>query len=50
MKLTTMTPFAKAMPEEFKVDCSIESYRNYYKFGKTELHQWTKREKPEWIQ
>ena len=43
------TPFAKAMPEEYKVDCSIESYRNYYKFGKSELHQWTKRNKPEWI-
>jgi len=43
------TPFAKAMPEEFKVDCSVESYRNYYKFGKSELHQWTKRNKPEWI-
>ena len=43
------TPFAKAMPEEYKVDCSIESYRNYYKLGKSELHQWTKRNKPEWI-
>lgn len=49
VEIDLMTPFAKAMPEEFKVDCSIESYRNYYKFGKTELHQWTKRNKPEWI-
>jgi hypothetical protein len=50
LEIECMTQFAKAMPDEYKVDCSIESYRNYYKFGKTELHQWTKREKPEWIQ
>lgn len=49
IEINLMTPFAKAMPEEYKVDCSIESYRNYYKFGKTELHQWTKRKKPDWI-
>jgi hypothetical protein len=49
LEIDLMTPFAKAMPEEFKVDCSIESYRNYYKFGKADLHQWTKRQKPEWI-
>lgn len=49
IEIDLMTPFAKAMPEEYKVDCSIESYRNYYKYGKTELHKWTKRKKPDWI-
>ena len=49
LDIDLITPFAKAMPEEFKVDCSIDSYRNYYKYGKSELHQWTKRDKPEWI-
>jgi hypothetical protein len=49
LPVAEFTPFAKAMPEEYKVDCSIESYRNYYKLGKSELHQWTKRNKPEWI-
>jgi hypothetical protein len=49
LEIECMTPFAKAMPDEYKVDCSIESYRNYYKFGKSNLHKWTKREKPEWI-
>lgn len=49
LEIDLITPFAKAMPEEFKVDCSIDSYRNYYKYGKSELHQWTKRDKPEWI-
>ena len=49
LEIDTMTPFAKTMPDEFKVDCSIQSYRNYYKFGKTDLHKWSKRDKPEWI-
>jgi hypothetical protein len=49
LEIELMTPFAKAMPEEYKVDCPIDSYRNYYKFGKVELHQWSKRNKPEWI-
>ena len=49
IEIDLMTPFAKAMPDEYKVDCSIESYSNYYKFGKTELHQWTKRKKPDWL-
>ena len=47
LPVAEFTPFAKAMPEEYKVDCSIESYRNYYKLGKSELHQWKKRNKPE---
>ena len=49
LPVAEFTPFAKAMPEEYKVDCSVESYRNYYRMGKSELHQWTKRNKPEWI-
>ena len=49
LDIECMTPFVKAMPEEYKVDCSVQSYRNYYKYGKTDLHKWTKREKPEWI-
>lgn len=44
-----ITPFALAMPNEFKVKDEVDSYRNYYKFGKTELLKWTKRDKPTWI-
>lgn len=29
-----LTPFALAMPEEFKTACPVESYRNYYKTTK----------------
>lgn len=45
--LTQVTP---AMPDEYKVDGnSVQSYRNYYKSGKTHLHKWTKRDAPSWI-
>jgi len=43
------TPVTPAMPDEYKVPCSIQSYRNYYKQGKTHLHKWSKREIPEWM-
>lgn len=44
-----MTPPALAMPEEFKGDDAVESYRKYYKNGKKNLHSWTKRCIPMWI-
>lgn len=43
------TKYALAMPEEFKVECPIESYRNYYREGKKHLHNWTNRVMPLWI-
>lgn len=39
----------KAMPDEYKTDTVVESYRNYYREGKTHLHTWTKRGAPAWI-
>ena len=44
-----MTPFPLAMPDTYKVDDPIQSYRNYYIHGKAHLHQW-KQNKPDWIQ
>ena len=43
------TPIPLCMPDEYKVDDPVESYRNYYKQGKKELHSWKKRQPPEWI-
>lgn len=43
------TNYALAMPDEFKVSCPIESYRNYYRADKKHLHNWKKRNKPQWI-
>jgi hypothetical protein len=44
----TMTSFALAMPDEYKVDSTIESYRNYYKGAKTSFAVWKNRSIPEW--
>jgi len=30
-------------------DDPIANYRNYYKYGKSHIHKWTKRDVPEWI-
>ena len=40
---------ALAMPQEFKVDSVVESYRNYYRAGKSHLHNWSSRPIPDWI-
>jgi hypothetical protein len=38
------------MPEEYITDDPVESYRNYYRGAKQNLHVWTKRISPDWIQ
>jgi len=45
-----MTKMPCAMPEEYIVsDDPITNYREYYSKGKTDLHTWTNRDKPDWI-
>ena len=43
-----MTPFIKCMPDQYKVDDVVESYRNYYKGDKAYIAKWTKRNVPDW--
>jgi len=44
-----MTPYALAMPDEYKVDCPVQSYRNYYLGDKTRFAKWDKgRSAPNW--
>ena len=44
------TPMPSAMADEYKISNDpITNYRNYYKFGKSNMHSWKKREQPEWI-
>lgn len=45
-----MTPFAQAMPDEYKADDPVVAYRRYYGAAKAHLHKWTRREIPAWIQ
>lgn len=45
-----MTPFAKAMPNEFKTFNSVDSYRRYYINDKAKKKMiFTKRKPPEWL-
>ena len=37
-----------AMPDEYKTDDLVESYRNYYNGAKRNMYKWTKRDAPEW--
>jgi hypothetical protein len=45
-----LTPFALAMPDQYKTEDPVESYRNYYMSEeKQKIASWNKRrEKPEW--
>jgi len=45
-----ITPFALAMPNEYKVNCPVESYRNYYRGAKSGFATWKNREVPEWYE
>lgn len=45
---TEMTPFVLAMPEIYKCDDPIESYRKYY-ISKKIIATWKNREKPYWF-
>jgi len=48
-----MTPILLAMPDKYKIIDGIESYRNYYRFGKPHIHSWkgkiAGRPIPSWI-
>lgn len=43
-----MTPFEKCMPDQYKVNDPVESYRNYYRGDKAYIAKWTRRETPDW--
>jgi hypothetical protein len=45
----TMTPFRLAMPDDCKVENTVESYRNYYRAHKIHIAKWKKRENPDWF-
>lgn len=44
MKQVEMTPFALAMPDKYKQDSAVWSYRNYYLGEKVQGNFWTKRQ------
>lgn len=45
---TSMTPHKLCMPDQYKVNDPIKSYRNYYRAEKAHIAKWTKRQQPDW--
>jgi len=43
-----LTPFQLCMPDQYKVDDAVESYRNYYRGDKAYIAKWSKRNQPSW--
>ena len=43
---TGLTPFAQAMPEEYKNDCAVTAYRAYYNGEKAGFATWKTRKTP----
>jgi hypothetical protein len=45
-----LTPFALAMPNEYKCEDPVKSYRNYYRGEKSHIFDWKKRNRPYWLE
>jgi hypothetical protein len=45
-----LTPFAKAMPEEYLTEDTVEAYRKYYIGDKQRMAKWTRRAVPYWYE
>jgi hypothetical protein len=46
-----LTPFAQAMPLEYKRSCAVEAYRAYYMGDKAEIAAWDwGRPTPDWFE
>lgn len=45
-----LTPFAQAMPDEYKVlDDAVSAYRRFYIEDKLKFAKWTRRKPPKWL-
>ena len=43
-----LTTFALCMPDQYKTNDAVESYRNYYRGDKAYIAKWSKRPQPDW--
>jgi len=46
----SMTPFAQAMPDEYKNEDAVKAYRAYYLGEKTGFAEWKNAETPSWYE
>jgi len=49
LRIAPRGAFALAMPDQYKQDDAVESYRAYYRAEKAHLHSWKNRQPPEWL-
>lgn len=45
----TLTPFAQAMPNEYKTENAVEAYRSFYVGAKARFAKWKNTEAPTWF-
>jgi len=48
LKIDSLTPFAQAMPDQYKHQDAIKAYRDYYIFEKSRFAKWKLGNIPEW--
>ena len=46
----SMTPFAQAMPDQYKQENAVEAYRSYYLGEKTYFAEWKNTDTPSWYE
>ena len=46
---TGLTPHTTCMPDKYKVDCPVQSYRNYYNGEKASFAKWKNSPTPDWF-
>ncbi|MEE3233433.1 MAG: pyrimidine dimer DNA glycosylase/endonuclease V [Candidatus Latescibacterota bacterium] len=46
---TSLTPFAQAMPAQYKNVCAVTAYRDYYLGEKSAIAKWSHSPTPEWF-
>jgi hypothetical protein len=44
-----LTPFAQAMPDQYKSNNAVQSYREYYRIEKAPIAVWAHSEAPDWF-
>jgi len=49
MPKANITPFAQAMPDQYRRADAVEAYRGYYRSEKASIAKWTRRSVPEWM-
>jgi hypothetical protein len=48
LKIDSLTPFAQAMPDQYKNQDAIRAYRDYYIFEKSRFAKWKLGNIPDW--